>query len=97
MNKTAAIRAARRAVTQPIGRGTSWMLIGHYRSSDINGPSTQVNADSYYRARAERTQWVAHIALVLMGYNAEDAAYWTQSERETTINGLVDACIAKMT
>lgn len=98
MSKTAAIKIARDAVSQPIGNRTSWMLIGPYRANDIEGPTTEINADSYWSALAKRTKWVAFIALVLMGYDAADVDYWTHElcGRETTINGLIDACIAKM-
>ena len=71
-SKTAALKTARQAVGHPVGQRTSWQVYGPYRATDLNGPSTALNADSYHMARARRTRWVAHIALTLMGYEGED-------------------------
>lgn len=82
MSKTAAIRAARHAVGQPVGRGTSWQVYGPYYSTEngLSGPSTSINADSYTSARAKRTQWVCSLALRLMGWNSISAEYAAYSE-----------------
>jgi hypothetical protein len=96
MKKTEAIAIARKAVSAPIGSGTSWTLYGPYYSDKPNGPSTENRASSYWQARAKRTEWVAHIALVLMGYDSTDAAVETNeavSDGYTDVSSLVDYCI----
>ena len=71
-SKTAALKTARQAVSHPVGQRTSWQVYGPYYTDDLSGPSTAVSADSYFKARARRTRWVAHIALALMGYEGDD-------------------------
>lgn len=93
MSKTAAIAKARTAVGQPIGRGTSWQVYGPYYYDKLSGPTTAVNADSYWKARSARTDWVAEIALVLMGWETNDAQMAVYSARDrgwqTNVHALV--------
>ena len=71
LSKTAAIRAARPMVII-YGRRTSWQVDGPYHTDKPYGPNTIHNADSYSSARAIRSQWVAEIALHLMGRPIRD-------------------------
>jgi hypothetical protein len=75
MTKTESIRTARRAIGHPCGRGTSWSVYGPYYSNaeGLRGPSTEVHASSYWQARALRAQWVAYLALRLMGWDQDEA------------------------
>lgn len=70
LNKTAAIRAATGSVGIIYGRGSRW----HYndvlgKRDDLSWPSTPHNASSYAAAREARTEYVANLALHLMGYD----------------------------
>ena len=99
MTKTESIRIARKAVSSPIGSGTSWTLYGPYYADKPNGPSSENHADSYWSARAKRTEWVAYIALVLMGYDRADADCEVMSAIEkycTDVNSIVNRCIEKL-
>lgn len=93
LSKTAAIKTARKAIGHPIGHGTSWSIYGPYTSSPdgLRGPSTEVHADSYWSARAKRAQWVAYLALRLMGWTGEDAdfAAYGGSGYVSDIDGLI--------
>lgn len=96
MNKTTAIREARRYVGRPIRvSSTSYHVYGPYRASEPDGPSTQQNYDSFWKARAGRALWVAHIALALMGKLTEDACaamdwHAYDGRDDQTIETLVD-------
>lgn len=67
MRLSDAIRFAGGAVSAPIGRGTSWTVIGPYYSSRIDGPYTEAHADSYWKARHIARQWRIGHALALGG------------------------------
>lgn len=67
LSKTAALAAARSAVSSPVGRATDWRVYGPYDADKLTGPSTEHHYSDYWRARAGRAQWVAQIALCLMG------------------------------
>jgi hypothetical protein len=75
MNKTQAMKTARRAVGQPQGRGTSWTIYGPYYCTEdgLRGPSTELRASTYWEARAKRAEWVCYLALKLMGWTEEEA------------------------
>jgi len=90
MSKTAALAAASRAVGAPVGERTSWQVIGPYRDTDIDGPSTTASASSYTQARAIRTRWVAQIALALMG--VEDDGYIVH-HMDGSARAMVDAVL----
>lgn len=97
MTKTAAIKAARQAVSAPIGAGTSWAVYHPYYSTvdGLKGPSTCNNASSYSGAVAMRARIVADLAICLMGMNSDDAQYAIYSATwDRTITGLVRAAIA---
>ena len=64
-----AIRIASQAVSAPIGRGTSWAVIGPYYSGRPDGPYTEARADSYWKARHIARQWRIGHALALVGIN----------------------------
>lgn len=94
MSKTAAIKAARQAVGQPCGRGTSWQIYGPYYSTaeGLRGPTTSINADSYWSARAKRSHWVASLSLCLMGWDPDDAECATYGVTGS-ITEIVDAAL----
>lgn len=69
LSETAAIKAARRAVGSIIRRGQfDYVIYAPYYDADPAGPSTELQANTYPRARQCRTQKVANIALALMGH-----------------------------
>jgi hypothetical protein len=101
LSKTAAIREARRAVGRPIRvSSTSYQVYGPYRASEPNGPSTQHNYDSYPKALAGRTVWVARVAVALMGRLTDDASMaieWAAEDRRgdpLTVESLVEEGLA---
>lgn len=65
LSKTAAIAQATRCVDM-WGSGTSWTINGPYHDDDPSGPSTDVTADSYHKARIIRARWTARVAVALM-------------------------------
>lgn len=95
MSKTAAIKAARAAVGQPVGWGTSWQIHGPYYSTEdgLSGPSTAANAHDYWHAKAVRTRWVASLALSLMGWGAVDAEAATH-DADGAVEDVVTAALA---
>lgn len=73
LSKTAAIREAQRACGRPIRRSsTDYVCYVPYYDTDISGPSTELQADSYPKLVAYRARKVAHIALELMGACASE-------------------------
>jgi hypothetical protein len=74
MNKATALDAARNAIGQPQGRGTSWTIYGPYYCTEegLRGPSTEMHANSYWDARAKRAEWVTYLSIQLMGLSGED-------------------------
>ena len=74
MNKTDALRRASRAVSI-WGRGTSWTISCPWDYADVSGPSTELNCDSYAKARRAAARIRAGIALALMGRYTDDSAY----------------------
>lgn len=97
MTKTAAIKAARQAVSAPIGAGTSWQVYHPYYNTfdGLKGASTCNNASSYSGAVAMRARIVAGLAICLMDLNSDDAQYAIYNETwDRTIPGLVNAAIA---
>lgn len=68
-SKTAAIKAARRAVGDINRRSsTDYVIYAPYYDADPSGPSTELQANSYPQALQRRTQKVADVALALMGH-----------------------------
>ena len=101
MSKTAAVAAARGAVTNPEGYGTSWCVYGPYHgAANLDGPTTQSTASSFWTARIRRAEWVAELALELMGYDRGDAhclvRVATETGRETTIAGILGYAIERL-
>lgn len=96
MSKTAAIKAARNAVGSPCGRGTSWQVYGPYYSTEegLRGPSCSANADSYWKARAVRTRWVASLALQLMGWNSESAE-WEIQDATGSVDDIISGALSR--
>lgn len=73
MSKTAALAAAQKEVSYPIGRETSWYIVAPYRSDKPNGPSTEISGHCYSDLLSRRAQKVAEIALCMMGVDISDA------------------------
>ena len=96
MSKTAAIRAARPMVII-YGRRTSWQVDGPYDCADTDGPNTTHNTDSYSSAVMHRSQWVAEIALNLMGLPIRDSDGWPVcAEPGGSINEIVNHYISEL-
>lgn len=83
MSKTAALKAAQAACGSIIRRsGTDYVCYVPYYTTQIDGPSTEIQAYSYPRAVNARARVVAEIALHLMGQ-------WRSEEYET--DSLIEA------
>lgn len=72
MTKTAALKEAQKNVGRPIGGGTSWCFYAPYWVSEPSGRrsevcTTEVRADSYWKAANRRAKRVAELALSMMG------------------------------
>ena len=74
MSKTAALAAAQKEVSYPIGSGTSWCIIAPYCNARPNGPSTEIRGHNYSTMLSRRAQKVAEIALCMMGVECQDVA-----------------------
>ncbi len=74
MSKTAALAAAQKEVSYPIGRGTSWCIVAPYCNARPNGPSTEISGHCYSDLLSRRAQKVAEIALCRMGVEHSDVA-----------------------
>lgn len=99
LSKTAAIREARGFVGLPIRRSaTDYVVYGPWDDGDPHGPSTEFQADSYPKAIAARTRWVARIALALMGRLDGDAKSTIEYESDrgygSRVEDLVNAALA---
>lgn len=91
MNKTAAIKAASKAVyLAPRGKG--YVVVGPYRDNDIDGPITEEPATDYWQARVKRTEWAARVALTLMGLDNIEA-YSMTCDQESNVSELVDRAL----
>jgi hypothetical protein len=74
ISKTQAIKQASYAVSLPFGRGTSWSVSGpYYGIKNLRGTRTEIQTDSYWKARLYRTQWATSLTLELLGWNWSDA------------------------
>jgi len=100
MSKTAALKAAQAACGRIIRRSrTDYVCFVPYYDQKPDGPSTELQADSYPKAVAMRARRVADIALALMGL--EWAGPW-EVERtqvwfgETSARGIVDRVLAEL-
>ena len=96
-SKTAAIRAAQKHVSAPIGSRTSWTVVGPYRSTEPSGPSTDAHFDSYAKAVNARSTWVAKIAVTLMGKPdlATTVDYIAYSRGQQPVVDLVSAALVE--
>jgi len=73
MKKMQAICTANNAVDKPVGRTGHWEVFGPARATDIDGDWTSIARHTYAEALSFRKEWVARIALALMGYDREEA------------------------
>jgi hypothetical protein len=91
MKKTAAIKAARRAV-YVAPRGKSYVVVGPWRDNDLDGPITESPATDWWDAQRKRTEWCARVALTLMGWDNIEA-YSMCYDQEGSVNELVDRAL----
>lgn len=99
MSKTAAIKAARKAVSAPIRHdSTSYSLIGPWDWSELRGPTTEKTATSYEDALSKRARWVASIALSLMGKMDDEgvAAYAIFDSDEKSVESLITHALQEL-
>lgn len=93
LSKTAAIKAARKAVGHINRRsGTDYVFYAPYHDAQPAGPSTELQANTYPQAVQRRTQKVADVALALMGHSR---AFVFAGEDGTTVEQLVATGIAQ--
>ena len=85
LSMTAAIRAASSAVSLSSTGHNSYKLLVPYKRDDIDGPLYSQPVGNWWRARRQRTESVADLALWLMGY---DTARFNPA-METTIRGMI--------
>lgn len=100
LSKTAALKAAQAACGRIIRRSsTDYVCFVPYYDAKPDGPSTELQADSYPKAVAMRARKVADIALTLMGLTW---AGWWEEERaqalfgETSARGIVERVLAEL-
>jgi len=92
LTKTQAIKTARGYVSTPIRcDDRAYVVCGPWDDNKPNGPSTEYQANNYFRARTVRTRWVARVALALLGLLDGDAMHFVDNSLETTIEGIVNA------
>lgn len=106
LSKTAALREAQAACGKIIRRSsTDYVCYVPYYDTDISGPSTELQADSYPKLVAHRARKVAHIAIELMGVCANEEqridADWGMEKATNwgtiSARALVDAALAELT
>ncbi len=73
MSKTAALKAAQKEVSYPMGSGTSWCIVAPYYNDRPNGPSAEISGNCYSDLLSRRAQKVAEIALCMMSIDISDA------------------------
>jgi hypothetical protein len=75
LSVTQAIKVASNSISLPVGSGSTWELYGPRctKLSKLDGQSVTAYASNYRQAQAKRKQWIAYIALVLLGYDNQDA------------------------
>ena len=100
MSKTAALKAPQAACGGIIRRSsTDYVCFVPYYDAKPDGPSTELQADSYPKAVAMRARRVADIALALMGlelagcWEVDRTQFWFG---ETTARGMVDRVLAEL-
>lgn len=71
MKKMQAICTANNAVDKPFGRTGHWRVFGPVLATDLEGDWTSQVRPTYAEALSARKEWVARIALALMGYERE--------------------------
>ena len=95
LSKTAAIKEARGYVSIH-GSGTSWSICGPYRTSDPDGPYTEVHTCGYSEAVQIRKIWTVELALWYMGKDTEDVTYKIRRANEDcpcSISKLIDIAL----
>lgn len=93
LSKTAAIKAARKAVGDINRRSnTDYVIYAPYYDDQPSGPSTELRASSYPQALLRRSQKIANVALALMGH---DRSVVEAGQHGTTVEQLVAAGIAQ--
>lgn len=93
---TKALRAAARAVSPPCLAGYRWHVYGPHDDARPDGASETRCADSYALALALRTQWVAAVALLLLGHDRDDVARALPRDNPTTARAIVRSVHAEL-
>ena len=95
LSKTNAINTARAYAGGLIGSGTSWCFyVPYYGIKHLTGPTTEIRADGYHKARLRRRDWIASTALKMMGIAEMDAEYAVYKAHSTdSAIDIVNACI----
>lgn len=94
LSKTAAIKAARKAVGSIHRRSsTDYVIYAPYYNDQPSGPSTEIRACSYPEALLRRSQKIADIALDLMGHRraAVEAGHHGTTVEQLVAEGLDQA------
>jgi len=73
--KTYALAAARKAVGPVERLGENYVVYGPYRDNDIHGVGDARYAWTYPEAQSIRANWVAHVALTLMGVDYDGSEF----------------------
>jgi hypothetical protein len=93
LSMTAAIRAASSVVSLSSTGHNSYVLLTPYDWDDLDGPLYSQPVGNWWRARRQRTEAVADLALYLMGFESEPYTY----DGDTTIRGMVKSGMSKLT
>jgi hypothetical protein len=72
MTKTAALRAAQDFVSKPAGYRGEWRVYATFSMTDLHGPSQEIKRNSYAEVLRIRANYVASVALALMGVAETD-------------------------
>lgn len=78
---------ARFAVSEPIGAGTSWQVVGPYQDQWPKGARHSIYTDSHASARRIGARWKAVIALRLVGWPQYEADVATSEAQDMGISG----------
>jgi hypothetical protein len=96
MTKTKALHIAQKAVCKPIRcSSSSYILYGPYYNDKPTGPTTEINCGSYQKAVQRRTEWVATIALSLLGADGSMVCGFVDRYGSMSARSIVRCVMAK--
>jgi hypothetical protein len=72
MSLRTALRTAGSVVHMPTRFGSDWVVSGPYDDTKIHGARTEIKRGWYSAALEARKQWVARLALHMLGYSREE-------------------------